>query len=145
MLSEIRSQRVKVVVTFWFPLVCTGSLHSDMTVCVWHRFFNASQVGGFDSAFLSPFVREELRHTSMILILYQNSHLFLLSPYSFLKTPLVFFIWHNFAFFEEDVKNKIKFLLILWYICFPTVFFYCWLFICLSSPCLPCCSLLEQR
>lgn len=31
-LNEIRSQRVKVVVTFWFSLVCTGSLDFDMTV-----------------------------------------------------------------------------------------------------------------
>lgn len=112
MLSEIRSLRVKIVVTFWFPLVCTGSLDFD-TLCVWHRFFNASWVGGFDSAFLSPFVREELRHISVIFILYQNPHLLLLSPYNFIKTPLVFFIWHNFTFSVQDIKNKTKLLLIL--------------------------------
>lgn len=44
----------------------------------------------------------------MILILNQNLGHVLLTPYSFLKILLVFFIWHPFAFLAEDIKNKIK-------------------------------------
>lgn len=44
----------------------------------------------------------------MILILNQNLDHVLLTPYSFLKILLVFFIWHPFEFLAEDIKNKIK-------------------------------------
>lgn len=74
-------------------------------------------MGGFNSAFVSPLVREKLRHTSVIFILNQNSHLLLLPLYNFLKIPPVFFIWHHFAFLAEDVKNKIKLLLM------PVIYF----------------------
>lgn len=47
----------------------------------------------------------------MILILNQSLDHLLLTPYSFLKIPMVFFIWHSFAFLAEGIKNKIKLVL----------------------------------